>query len=82
MFDMWQITLAEAEEGMQPTLMPNEIHIENNEVVAIMGSGTSRTIRLRDAVKSLSANQLKIVRDLAGLVDWKPLTIDKVAPLY
>jgi len=82
MFDMWQITLNEAEEGMQPTLMPNEIRMENNEVVAIMGSGTSRTIQLRDAVKSLSANQLKIVRDLAELVDWKPLTIDNVAPLY
>ena len=82
MFDTWQITLNEAEEGMQPTLMPNEIHIADNEVVAIMGSGTSRTIQLKNAVKALTANQLKIVRDLAELVDWKPLTINKVAPLY
>ena len=82
MFDTWQITLNQAEEGLQPTLMPNEIHIENNEVVVIMGSGTSRTIRLKNAVKSLTANQLKIVRDLAGLVDWQPLTIENVAALH
>ena len=82
MFDMWQITLNQAEEGMQPTLMPNEIKLNDNEVVAIMGSGLSRTIRLRKAVKELSAEKVSIVRDLAGLVDWDELQITNIAPLY
>ena len=82
MFDTFQITLNQAEEGMQPTLMPNEIKLSDNEVVAIMGSGLSRTIQLRKAVKELSAEKLSIVRDLADVADWQPLTIDKVASLY
>ena len=85
-FRQWQITLSRSEQGGEPTLMPNEVKVDNNEVEAMLGRDTSRTIRLKHPVSKLETAQLKIQRDLAKYLDDyfgnEPMTITEVAPLY
>jgi len=82
MFKYWQITLESDEQGDQPSLMPDEIKLDGNSIMAIMGRGTSRTIRLENAVKTLTADQLQIVRHNAEMAQWRPLQITAVGALY
>ena len=81
MFFTWQITLSAEERGSQPSLMPHEIKIKDNRVMSISGRGLSRTIRLENAVKTLTPADVQIQRDLAEFVTWPSLEITGIDAL-
>lgn len=76
----WQITLNRSELPSEPSLMPEHLSLSGNEVHMISGWDSVREIRLKDSVKELAPDSLKIRRPEEWGVN-PPMEVVKAEPL-
>lgn len=76
----WKLTLNRPESPNEPSLMPDHITLSGNEVQMISGWDSVREIRLKNSVKELAPDSLKIRRP----DEWgtnPPMEVIKAEPL-
>ena len=56
----WYVTFSRGESGIEPSLMPDHLTLEGNEVRMIRGSGLHREIMLQIPVKELPPESIQV----------------------
>lgn len=75
----WNVEF-DREDDLGTSLDPEEIKVENNEVVALSGTRLKLQIHLRKSVRDLTPEKISVVRHRAEWSDVPPMRAVAVSP--
>ena len=76
----WYVTFSRGESGTEPSLMPDHLTLEGNEVRMIRGSGLYREIMLQIPVKELPPESIQVSKWQSGPDPDGPMRVVQTKP--
>ena len=78
---VWRIKFNEPGDDLGTSLMPDEIHVDDNHVESISGNWHALEVRLRQAREKLSPDDITIKRHRADFSDSPMLMVVDTEPI-